>query len=374
MKVTTLQVRNFRNHNDSRLEFGPAMNVLLGGNGQGKTNIVEALSYIGLTKSFFSISDSVALQFGKDAFEIRGIVAEDSGRSNSVAIQFDRTAGIKEIAVNRVTLEKLHLLVGRFPVVVLSPESARMTFGPPAERRKFLDLVLSQESRAYLEDLLEYRQVLKQRNTLLAEAKITGRMDDNAITPWSKSLVRLGSRIVLRRKGFVSNFRERLSAVYRMLAGCSEEVDGRYDTRPEPGADLASIAGGLTQEIERMRSEEMRRGVSLVGPHRDDLVMTINGNDIQSYASQGQHKTVLLAMKIAEFEYLKATRNEIPILLLDDLFSELDAERSERIIGVVSALGQSVITTTSDSMFRQSVSWSDKHRRFLVESGTCRPC
>ena len=376
MKVTTLQVRNFRNHADSRLDLGEAMNVLLGGNGHGKTNIVEAASYLGLTKSFFSIGDSVALQFGMDGFEIEGVVVEDSGRSNTVEVRFDRKSGVKEIAVNHVPLEKLHMLVGRFPLVVLSPESARITFGPPAERRKFLDLVLSQQSRSYFEDILEYRRVLKQRNALLAEAKTNGQLNESYLSPWSESITKIGSRIVHRRRDFVADFRTRLSGVYPKLAGFHEEVDGWYQTTPaiEPGADPTTIAVGLAAELDRMKSEELRRGASLVGPHRDDLVMTINGIDVQSYASQGQHKTLLLAMKIAEFEYLKAARGEVPVLLLDDLFGELDPERSERIIGVVSGLGQSIITTTDDGMFRSSVSWNSKHRRFIVESGTCRPC
>jgi len=375
MRVARLQVRNFRNHDDSRLEFGESMNVLLGGNGQGKTNLIEAISYIGLTKSFFSVSDAVALQFGKECFEIQGVIVPESGKTSTVVIRFDGKLGEKEIVVNRVPLEKFNMLVGRFPLVVLSPESARITFGPPADRRKFLDLVLSQQSRAYFEDILEYRRVLRQRNTLLADGRIRGGCPDSMLSPWSQSLVELGSRIVQRRRDFVNDFRGRLARVYSMLAGRHEDVDGQYKTTPlrEPDADAASIARGLEAELERMKPEELRRGLTLVGPHRDDLAMTINGTNVQAYASQGQHKTLLLAMKIAEFEYLRETIEEMPVLLLDDLFGELDAERSERIIAVVSRLGQSIITATGDGMFGNSVTWNGKHRRFCVENGTCRP-
>lgn len=375
MKLRSLRLRNFRNHGDSRLEFGDAVNVLLGGNGQGKTNVLEAISYFGLAKSFYAASDGIALKLGEKTFEIEGTISGEAAGEQSIAIRYDGESGVKEIMVNRIRLEKIHLLIGRFPVVMLSPESGRITSGPPAERRKFLDLALTQQSRVYFEDLLEYRRALKQRNNLLAEAREGGAVSDDLLAPWTQRLVQIGSRIVCRRREFVKRFQKVVEVVYRTLSGNTEEVSIQYKTTQgvSPEADTAGIADGLESEFLRARSEEIRRGITLVGPHRDDLLMTIDSKSVQAYASQGQHKTLLLAMKSAEFNQICEQRGEIPVLLLDDLFGDLDAERSERIMDAVSGFGQSIITATGDYVFRNIVQWNGNNRRFSIENGTCTP-
>jgi DNA replication and repair protein RecF len=371
-----VRIKCFRNHHDSHLEFGGGMNVLLGGNGEGKTNVLEAISYLGLGKSFYAANDATALKIGEESFEIEGMITMQSGIGQRVRICYHAPTAEKEILVNRVALEKLNMIVGRFPQVLLSPESIGMISGPPGDRRKFLDIVLSQQSRSYFEDLLEYRHVLKQRNRLLLDARETGRINDQLRSSWTESLVRLGGRIVHRRIAFVELLRPILARTYELISGHKEVVDVCYRTIPDVkvDVDLPVVTAALEAEFAQCSSEEIRRGMTLVGPHRDELAFSLDGRSVQAYASQGQQKTLLLALKLAEFKHLSDGGSEDPLLLLDDLFGELDAERSERIINVVSGLGQSIITTTAGNVFRESVRWNGQNRRFAVENGTCRPC
>jgi DNA replication and repair protein RecF len=380
MRIAKLCIRAFRNHANTEIEFGEGVNAFLGNNGQGKTNVLEAISYLGLTKSFYAASDATVLQIGKDAFTIEGEIVTDVALTHMVRVAYHRS-GEKQFTINGAKPETLASVIGRFPLVVLSPENNAITFGGPAERRRFLDLVLSQISRSYLEDLIEYRRVLKQRNKLLLDAKLERRYAPELIEPWTYSLVHLGSRIILRRKEFIAEFRQFVNRAYHDLVKSDFPGDDEV-----PGISYSTLAGAveaesayaveslMRSEIERRGADERNRGASLVGPHRDDLLLTINGINLQQYASQGQHKTMLIALKIAEFFYLKERREEVPVFLLDDLFSELDERRSRLLLGTVSSLGQTCITTTEESVFHNAVEWNGKNRKFRVEAGKVMPC
>jgi DNA replication and repair protein RecF len=376
MKVAQLRVRNFRNHQDSCLQFGESINLLLGSNGQGKTNILEAVSYLGLTKSFFSVHDATVLQVGKDGFVVEGDIVEDSGAGRRIQISYNGVTREKEISINNVLLERLNLLVGQCPVVVLSPESAGITNGAPGERRRFLDLALAQQSRSYLEDLLEYRQVLRHRNRLLWMARGSRLPEESHLRPWTESLGILGGRIIRRRIDFVRAVSGAVSSTYRTLAENEENVDVRYVTVSAAAEHFPpeDIAGLLIEGMESRKAEEARRAMTLVGPHRDELALSINGLNVQQYASQGQHKTLLLAMKVAEFIQLKEMLGEVPVLLLDDLFGELDPHRAGRIIRLVDGLGQSIITATDGRAFEDVKGLNGDLTRYGVVDGTCTAC
>jgi DNA replication and repair protein RecF len=234
-------------------------------------------------------------------------------------------------------------------------------------------MVLAQRSKSYLEDLLEYRRILRQRNRILFDARSGRGLEPELIDPWTDNLVRTGSRIMARRSEFVREFLKVLVPVHHSLAGSDDDIEVVYHGTPavSAGTDVPTIAADFHSALESFGSEEMRRGVTMAGPQRDDLVMSLNGMSVQDHASQGQHKTILLSMKIAERDYLSSALEESPVLLLDDLFGELDAERSERIVRLVSGLGQSVITTTSDKTLGPAGILLENARRFLVRSGTC---
>ena len=374
MRIAEVRLRNFRNHADTLLEFGGGINVLSGKNGQGKTNILEAISYLSLTKSFYASSDETAVRFGTDSFDVEGVIIAGSGLRYTVQVSYGLRGGEKAFAINSTRPESLASVIGTFPVVILSPENNAITFGGPAARRRFVDLTLSQISRVYLEDILEYRRILRQRNRLLSDARVGGSASASALEPWTVSLVHYGSRIVKRRQEFVGEFKGYIDRGYKTLVSMGEEPALEYVSfRPLPeGASTEEIAELMFNEVKARAAEELRRGVTLVGPHRDEVRLSINGAALQQYASQGQHKTFLVALKTAEFFYLQERRGEAPIFLLDDLFSELDEGRSRRILDFVSDLGQTIITTTGGRVLEDTEGWNDHLRRFIIENGTSR--
>ncbi len=373
MRLLELRLTQFRNHAQTALHFGDGINALVGNNGQGKTNILEAVSYLSLGKSFFGAADQQALMNGGRFFDIRGVFVDDAGRTSDVHVVFDSMAGEKGITVNGTRLEKISGVVGEYPAVILSPEHGGIIAAGPAERRKFLDIVLCQTSPSYLEDLQEYRRVLRQRNRLLLDARLSGRISTDALEPWTQSLVVIGSRILHRRMSFIEEIRPTLIAAYAEIAGAPEELTVQYVTVPGivPGIAVGEIAGVLGTTLAARRTEELRRGASASGPHRDDMAFSVRGMNAQTFASQGEQKTLLVALKLAEHRYVCDVRNERPVLLLDDVFAELDPSRAERVLSRLRDESQVVITATDEGVFAQSVPWNSHHRRFVIERGTC---
>jgi DNA replication and repair protein RecF len=335
---------------------------------------LEAVGYLSLTKSFLGAADSDAVQFGEQSFEVRGVLASTRGAEHRCSVVYGGAPAEKIITINSVPAEKLSSVIGTFPVVILAPEHDAVASGGPAERRRFLDLVLSQTSRAYLEDLLEYRRVLRQRNRLLSDARQMRLSLVPALEAWDISLADYGSRLISRRQMFVRDFRPAVAESYRSVVGPGDVAEVRY----LPGAvDVADgdpevIRTAFLDLLVRRREEEIRRGSSLVGPHRDDIALIINGHSAQHFASQGERRTLLVSLKLAEYDYLRERREETPMLLLDDVFSELDAGRCSRVLGHVAGLGQVFITATDTARLDREWKEDRRLRRFIVEQGTCR--
>jgi DNA replication and repair protein RecF len=372
MNVLEVRLRDFRNHERSALEFGPGLNVLAGDNGQGKTNILEAVSYLSLTKSFYATGDAAVLRHGCPGFLVEGILQSDDGIRSTVVVQFTGESREKTVAINGLRPESLASVIGRFPVVVLSPENNAVTFGGPSDRRRFVDLVLSQLSRPYFQDILDYRRALRQRNRLLMEGN-AGRAG-TALDSWDGALAIAGSRIIHRRRQFVREFLGYLDEAYAGLTGDGERPGLEYrsvtGTRGLPEQEEIRVA--MEEALRGSRAEDIRRCATQVGPHRDEFRFLLNGTSVQLYASQGQHKTLLVALKIAEFRFLRERLGERPVFLLDDIFSELDGHRARRILALVMDLGQALITTTDAGMFAQTMAPGADNRLFVVDHGTVR--
>lgn len=372
MHLTRVRLRGFRNHSNTALECGSNTNVILGDNGQGKTNILEAISYLCLTKSFYASGDTVVLGFGSEQLEIQGTLASDAGIEYDIRVTYVLESKEKAYTLSKRRIEPFSSVIGKFPIVVLSPEHAPVTFGPPLDRRKFVDLLLSQSSAAYMEGLLEYRRILKQRNRILFDARVNRVDATQSLEPWNRQIVNVGSALIYRRKKFVEEFQPYLVSAYHNITDDAETpamqympaLDGEIPDTEQEIADL------LQQQIVRQQRQEIHFGTSLVGPHRDEFACTINDRDLRKYASQGQHKTFLIAIKIAEFFYLKERRNETPMLLLDDVFSELDERRTRHVLSFIGELSQTFITSTTPTIFDDVLTFGDYNRKFYVSNGT----
>lgn len=371
MLIENIRLKNFRNHTDSYLECGEKANIILGDNGEGKTNLLEVISYISLTKSFYASNDSVIVRIGESIFQIEANMVSDNGIKTKIHIGYDLTTGEKVYSINNRRIEKFSSIIGKFPIVFLSPENSNITFGGPAERRKFLDMVLSQSNQTYFEDLSEYRKVVRHRNKILSDAKFLKNDPIALLEPWNEQLIRFGTRIMVRRRNFISEFQEYIFSAYKKLVDLREVPSMDYEPSFKTGNSEKDemVFENFKTEIDRKHKEELRLGSTLVGPHRDEISFKINGLELRKFASQGQHKTFFVALKIGEFFYLKERCRENPILLLDDVFSELDDNRAQQMLLLIENLNQTFITSTNFDIFDKVLSFGEKNKKVIVRNG-----
>jgi DNA replication and repair protein RecF len=364
-------MKDFRNHSETHVHCSPNINMFLGNNGEGKTNILEGISYLCLARSFFAVSDELVVKIGTDGFWVGGDVVTDGGTSFDVRVEFDKNACKKLVKINGGSVEKASLLVGKFPIVILAPNQNVISTGASSARRKFVDLVLSQASRKYLETLIEYRRILKQRNAVLAEIAAR-RNHRDALEPWNKILVSAGAGITIKRLEFIEDFKRSFGEAYGRLMVSDETPSITYtpSVPSAPGAPIADVQSVFEHTLLARSEDEVRVGYSLVGPHRDEIGFGINGLDVRDYASQGQHKSVLVALKLAEFSYLKERCQETPVLLLDDVFSELDSRRIQSLMSGTAELGQIFLTATDEYTAHWSAASNAAVRKFFVRQGS----
>jgi DNA replication and repair protein RecF len=344
--------------------------MFLGDNGEGKTNILEGISYLCISKSFYAENDAVVMKVGEPGFIATGNMLSAAGVEYEIRVEYDREQNQKSITLNKTRITKVSSLIGQFPIVILSPEQSTVTFGSPSDRRRFVDFVVSQSSRTYLESLIDYRKILKQRNRILSEMQSSRRNDQYVIEPWNENLVNTGVAVIKKRKEFLGDFQKMMVDAYTLLAGSNEKPGIEYAPSFECSEnDTKTMSSMFTQALHDRFSDEQRVGHSLVGPHRDEFVFTINDLDAKSYASQGQHKTFLVALKLAEFFYLKDRCRETPILLFDDVLSELDNQRSQRLIEATADLGQIFMTSTDERALNWGSVASAHPKKFFVKKG-----
>ncbi|MBX7153916.1 MAG: DNA replication/repair protein RecF [Candidatus Kapaibacterium sp.] len=370
MIIRSLHISHLRNHQDTVLEFVQGVNILHGLNGVGKTTVLEAVSLCGFTKSFLPTQDSILVTNGADGYSVSGQCESDLVIPYKITVSFFGKKVIRSSHGDGLSPKDV---IGEIPMVILSPDFKMITFGTPNDRRAFLDRLLSQCSRRYFEELNNLRRILKQRNNLLA-AK-SGYFDKALFEVWTDQLLQCSAEIILRRNAFVQEFTPYFETAYAHISAGGEQVSVLYEpfgitlqqTTPNK-PDVIDVLRILAKEVEE---DEKRRGVSLFGPQKDELTITINNGVAKDYASQGQHKSLLIAIKSAEFEYLKNVRNETPILLLDDVFSELDIQRTERVFDTIIAHAkQTFITTTEGGRLTDFIPESTATKYFTVESGS----
>lgn len=370
-----LRLHSFRAHAETQVSFAPKVNLLHGPNGAGKTNILEAIHYLCLSKSFLASQDGYALRQGAPYFELEGRFEGEQRPDLRVRLAYVPDQG-KKILVNGAALERLSEIVSMLPVVVFSPEDHAITAEGPDQRRRFLDNILSQARPVYLDDLLKYRRALRQRNELLSQYK--GRPprpeQEAVLQSWEAELVLLGTRVIRRRLRFIQAFSRYLEDAYASIERVAEQPTITYDgIAPfDLEADEEAIAEAFRQQIARVAKRERERGRTLVGPHRDDLTFKLNGMEVRRYASQGQHRTFGMALKLAQYFYLHDRLEERPILLLDDVFGHFDDQRRAVFLELLrsDAIGQSIITDTQRRPFAEVIVFTmPQHQDIRVARG-----
>lgn len=373
MFLASLRLRNFRNFADQRIEFVPAGALIVGDNGQGKTNLLEAIYYLEIFRSFRGAADEQLVHFGEEVFRIDAEIAD--GSRLQVAAAFDRKSRKKKVSVNGLEPDRLADAIGGVGVVVFSPGDVEIVAGAPSARRRFLDILLSRTAPGYLNALQRFRQVVLRRNALLRQGAPAAQ-----VAAWNAGLVEWGSRITAARAEWV---REHAAAFAERAATIAGGAAARLEYAPcvgDPKHETGAVAAAFHAELERVAERERRRGVTLVGPHRDDLrtfgESAVGGwIDLRTFGSGGQQRTAAVALRMVEAETLRATRGTSPILLLDDVFAELDAGRARRILAWVDAQAagrQGQVLLTAPKASEVAVA-ADRLPRWTIRDGLLAP-
>jgi len=372
MILRTLRLRSFRAHSDTECTFAPTVNLLYGPNGAGKTNVLEAAHYLCLTKSFLASRDRYAVRKGAPYFEIEGTFEGIRQAPTEVRLAYVPGEG-KSVFVNGAELDRLTDLVGTLPVVVFSPEDADLTAGGPSERRRFVNNILSQARSVYMDDLLKYRQARRQRNEVLRSYRERPDPPPTALLePWTEEVVTLGSRVMYRRAQFLGTFSEYLTAAYNRIETVAERPSIEYDSIGDldPDASLEEVEATFRDVLGRKKHQEYDRGTTLAGPQRDEFIFRLDDLEVRRYGSQGQHRTFAMALKLAQYFYLDDRHDTAPVLLLDDAFGKLDAERTDVFLDLLrsDAVGQTLITATQRAPFAARLDFdAEAHGGLRVE-------
>ena len=334
MIIKSIELKNFRNYEDLDISFDDGTNILFGDNAQGKTNILEAAYLSGTTKSHKGSKDKEMVRFGEQEAHIRTtVVKKEKEYQIDIHLKQNRSKGI---AINKIPIKKASELFGILNMVFFSPEDLNIIKNGPSERRRFLDAELCQLDKIYLADLTKYNKVLNQRNKLLKDMVYRPELKET-LPIWDMQLLESGKKIIQRRKKFVEELNEIVHDIHYRISGEKEELLLQY----EPNIDDIFFE----DELNRAKDRDLRYCQTSVGPHRDDLLFSIHGVDIRKFGSQGQQRTSALSLKLSEIELVKQSIHDTPILLLDDVLSELDSNRQNYLLNNIHDT-QTIITCT----------------------------
>lgn len=348
MVIRSVTITHLRSHEETHLVCAPEVTILSGPNGSGKTSLLEAISLCSIGRTFVPVPDHSLIQRGHDLCQTVVHAVSDHGVPYRVSVAV--RAGVrKQISTSQGTNLTARDLIGEMPMVALSPDLKGITFGGPSERRAFMDAVMAQSSRSYTDLLFDHRRVLKQRNATFGEQRAASSEQREL---WTSQFIALSVNMVQRRAAFLAELEPIVQEEYAAVAGMHEAIRLRYepDHIDLQGDDLKRQ---FERTADRLAQAERVRGVTLFGPQKDDVAFLLNDRLVRETASQGQHKSLLIALKLAECRMLQERRRERPVVLLDDVFSELDAQRSARVLARIRELGmQCFVTTTEDERFR----------------------
>lgn len=346
MKVERLDLKNFRNYESQTIVFGDGVNILYGENAQGKTNILEALYITATGKSQRTNNYQDMIKYGSDGFEI-SLEAATRERINCVNIRYSREKG-KYAEINGIRRNRISDILGAMNMIFFSPETLDIVKGAPAQRRKFLDILLCQVSKSYLFSLQQYNRLVKNKSLALKKGR-NDRKYDEIIPIWNANIAKHGGKIAYIRDRTVRRLNEYMKEEIRKISNYREDSDLVYKTYTGCylSADEAYYAERLTSKLKEGMDREKKMGQCLYGPHRDDVEILLNGMNSRQYCSQGQQRSLALALVLSELKWIEEIKGDTPVLLLDDVMSELDHGRQEYLVKGLKNI-QTIITTTDD--------------------------
>lgn len=336
MIIESVDLQNYRNYEFLNMTFDNKINIIYGDNAQGKTNILESLYVCATSKSHRGSKDKDIIRFGNDEAHIK-VMVKKHGMNYRIDMHLKKNK-TKGIAVNGIPIRRAVELFGIINIIIFSPEDMNIIKNGPSERRRFMDMELSQLDKIYLSNLVNYNKVVVQRNKLLKLLQFSG---DSGLVDmldvWDMQLVRYGSEIIKRRMDFIDNINSIIRPVHSKLSGNKEILNLRYIP--------CTTTDNFKDEVVRSRERDIKFKMTNVGPHKDDVAFFINDKDVRKYGSQGQQRTCALSLKLAEIELVKKVINDTPVLLLDDVLSELDANRQNFLLDSIGDI-QTIITCT----------------------------
>ena len=347
MFLKKIFLKGFRNYAFQEIDFQEGTNIFFGENAQGKTNLLEAIYLLSQGRPYRASKDQDLIRWQEEGFLVKGIAMKDK-RTLAIEVSFS-LGGKKIIKINGVDQKRVSALLGLLNVVIFSPSDLMLIQGSPGERRKFLDIEISQVSPQYNYYLHQYSRVLQQRNNLLREMR-ERKKNLELLSVWDEQLIDLGSKIIKKRLESLKKLAILAKLMHRKITSNRETLELRYLSSfrnlDEKIGQEEEIRNIFKHNLEKIKEEEIYRGMTMVGPHRDDFSSFINEINVKNFGSQGQQRTAVLSLKLAELEFMKSEAGEYPLLLLDDVMSELDQERREHLLKVVRQRIQTFITTT----------------------------
>ncbi len=351
MFLRKLTLLNFKNHALHQVEFTGKINCIIGNNGVGKTNLLDSIYYLCLTKSYFNATDQQNILFGSDFFRLEGYFEK---QSESFEIVYKLASGKKkELTINDSPVSRLSEHIGNFPAIIIAPDDSQLILGNSDERRRFLDNSISQVNRQYLLWVIEYNKILAQRNFALKRFAEAGNFDRHLIEAYNRQLAPLGDAIHQARKTAIGKLVSAFNDFYSVISLEREQVSMAYVSQ------LNDTPLDVLLEENMKRDAMLQRTES--GIHKDDIDFFIGSNKLKKFGSQGQQKSFVIAIKLAQYRFIQQAKNLPPMLLIDDIFDKLDNDRSQKLVELIAGddFGQVFLTDTDDSHIRETLEGKD---------------
>ncbi|MCT4418724.1 DNA replication/repair protein RecF [Leuconostoc falkenbergense] len=346
MELESLTLKNYRNYGDLTLEFSDGVNVFLGENAQGKTNLLESIYVLALARSHRTSSDKDLIQWSEKEATISGRV-KHAISDTPLSLNFSNKG--KKARVNHLEQSKLSQYIGQLNVILFAPEDLELVKGAPSVRRRFIDMEFGQMNPLYLYNTTQYKRILKERNAYLKRLQLKQTTDTVFLDVLSEQLVNVGAQILLARESFLKKLEQAAQPIHAEISDQRETLHLVYNSSVnfDEKDDLAGVTAAFEASLLKQRAREIMMGSTLLGPHRDDLQFIVNDNDVAVFGSQGQQRTTALAVKLAEIDLMQQETGEYPVLLLDDVLSELDANRQTHLLLAIQDKVQTFITAPS---------------------------